>query len=66
MSGSSDPSCESSTNEPFDLVTSSHVFLFSIQMDALSNVMRLLLQSHQHIAGFIVKACRLRQMSFSQ
>lgn len=52
--------------EPLNLVTSSHVLLFSIQVNALSNVMRLLLQSHQHIAGLVVKACRSRQMIFCQ
>lgn len=49
-----------------NLVTSSHVLLFSIQVNPLSDVMGLLLQSHQHIAGLIVKSCRTRQPSSSE
>lgn len=41
---------------PTDLVAGSHVFLFSIQVDALSDVRGLLLQGHQHITGLVIKS----------
>jgi len=38
-----------------DLVSSPNIFLMSVNMDALRYIRRLLLESHQNIAGFIVK-----------
>lgn len=51
---------------PSNLVTGSHVLFLSIQVNTLCNVRGLLLQSHQHIAGLIVKACRTRQPGLSK
>lgn len=52
-------------HEATNLVTSSNVLFFSVQMNTLSNVGGLLLQSHQYIAGLIVEAWRTRQQSLS-
>lgn len=38
-----------------DLVSSSNICLMSVNVDTLRYVRRLLLESHQHIAGFIVE-----------
>lgn len=51
---------QTETWEPSDLVAGSHVFFLSIQVNTLSNVRGLLLQSHQYIAGLIVEACRTK------
>lgn len=40
-----------------DLVPSSNVLLVAIDMDALSDVWRLLLQGHEHVAGFVIETC---------
>lgn len=40
-----------------DLVTCSNVLLIAVDMNALSDVRRLLLQGHKHITGLIVEAC---------
>lgn len=42
----------------FYLVSSSNILLFSINVDSLSNVGALLLQSHQHVACLVVKALK--------
>lgn len=41
-----------------DLVSGANVLLFPVNVDALGDVGTLLLQSHQHIASFVVKTCR--------
>ena len=47
-------------HEAADLVTSSDVLFFPIQVNALSDVGGLLLQCHQHVAGLKVKTCGTR------
>lgn len=49
-----------------NLITGSHVLLFSIQVNALSDVRGLLLQSHQDVAGLVVKTCRTSKHTCSQ
>lgn len=38
-----------------DLVSCANVLLVAVQVNSLGNVRRLLLQSHQHIAGLIIE-----------
>lgn len=51
------PHTNTQRQEPSNLVSSSHILLFAVQVNTLSDVRGLLLQSHQDIAGLIVKAC---------
>lgn len=39
------------------LISSSNVLLLSVNMDPLSNVRTLLLQSHQHVTRLVVETC---------
>lgn len=41
-----------------NLIASPDVFFFTVEMNTLSDVWRLLLQSHQHIAGLMIKTCK--------
>lgn len=43
------------------LVSRSNVLLLSVNMDPLSNVRTLLLQSHQHVTRLIVETCRRKR-----
>lgn len=42
----------------FYLVSGSNVLLLSVNVDPLSNVRALLLQSHQHVTRLVVKTCK--------
>lgn len=52
--------------ESSDLIASANIFLFAIQMNTLGDIGGLLLQSHQHIAGLIVKACKTPELGLSE